>query len=128
PHAQPPSRATFIVSSSSGLRHEPDRIQQWEDAGVAAPFVLIHGGDSASGLPGCARRVRALACTGAVLALAVPAMGSGDRGETFAQAGRRAEAALLGTWYAGGGLWRTCSASGCRSLNRDWGVDSLTYT
>jgi hypothetical protein len=72
--------------------------------------------------------VRALACTAAVLALVAPALGRADRPETFSQAGDRAEATLLGGWYVGRGLWRTCNASGCPSLNRDWGADSLTYT
>jgi hypothetical protein len=62
----------------------------------------------------------------AVLALVAP--GRRDRLETFAQAGHRAEATLLGEWYAGRGLWRMCNASGCPSLNRDWGADSLSYT
>jgi hypothetical protein len=72
--------------------------------------------------------MRVLAWTAAMLALVAPALGRADRPETFAQAGHRAEATLLGGWYAGRGLWRMCNASGCPSLNRDWGADSLTYT
>jgi hypothetical protein len=64
----------------------------------------------------------------AVLALLAPAPGRAGRPETFAQAGHEAQGTLLGGWYAGRGLWRMCNASGCPSLNRDWGADSLTYT
>ena len=92
-----------------------DGIGRWDDAGVVS-------------LPGGTHGARVLACTAAVLALVTPALGRADRTGTFAQAGHRAEATLLGGWYAGRGLWRMCNASGCPSLNRDWGADSLTYT
>jgi len=35
---------------------------------------------------------------------------------------------LLGVYYAGGGMWRTCNAPDCSAGNVDWGDDSLTYT
>lgn len=49
-------------------------------------------------------------------------------GESFLVAGRRAEATLLRVFYAGAGEWRECDLSTCATGNRDWGVDSLTYT
>jgi hypothetical protein len=49
-------------------------------------------------------------------------------GESFRVSARQAEATLLQVYYAGGGEWRECNASTCTTANRDWGVDSLTYT
>jgi hypothetical protein len=43
---------------------------------------------------------------------------------TFAQAGDRATATLLGSYYAGAGYWRTCNQATCPRANSDWGVDS----
>jgi hypothetical protein len=58
----------------------------------------------------------------------VLAVGAGtSEPQTFASAGRRATATLLGVYYAGGGLWRQCNAADCATGNRDWGYDSLTY-
>ncbi len=68
--------------------------------------------------------MRLLALVAAVAVLAAPA----PKTVTFATLGRQAEAALLGTWYAGGGMWRQCNAQGCATGNSDWGLDSLTYT
>lgn len=48
--------------------------------------------------------------------------------QTFAAAGARATATLVGAYYAGNGLWRQCNAADCASGNTDWGADSLTYT
>ncbi len=47
---------------------------------------------------------------------------------TFAQAGDRAVATLLGVFYAGGGMWRQCDRRTCPTGNQDWGADSLTCT
>ena len=49
------------------------------------------------------------------------------RGVTFGASAQRAETTLLRTYYAGGGMWRTCNEPTCTTANRDWGVDSLTY-
>jgi hypothetical protein len=62
-----------------------------------------------------------------VLVLVSPTVVGGVPRPTFATAGRRAEATLLGRWYAGGGLWRACNTAGCPTGNSDWGFDSLTY-
>lgn len=66
----------------------------------------------------------ALAVLFALLAVGATA----GRDATFRLAGRRAEKTLLGVYYAPGGFWRECNARSCRAANRDWGVDSLTYT
>lgn len=71
--------------------------------------------------------VRLLASTAAVLALVASSACGGGSGETLAVAGRRAEATLLGVYYAGG-LWRKCNVPDCATGNQDWGLDSLTYT
>jgi len=70
--------------------------------------------------------------------LALVATGSGRAGNrrearlardaSFTTAAQRAEATLLRVYYAGGGLWRKCNTPTCPTVNRDWGVDSLTYT
>jgi hypothetical protein len=71
---------------------------------------------------------RLLVCAAVVFALAGSDASAGTRSATFAGAGRRAVATLLGVYYAGGGLWRTCNAATCATANIDWGVDSLTDT
>jgi hypothetical protein len=48
--------------------------------------------------------------------------------QTFATAGARATATLLGVYNAGNGLWRQCNAADCATGNSDWGYDSLTFT
>jgi hypothetical protein len=50
-----------------------------------------------------------------------------QRATTFADYGDRAVSSLERYFYAGSGAWYTCSG-GCEARNRDWGVDSLTYT
>lgn len=47
---------------------------------------------------------------------------------TFAALGDDAVAALLQSFYAGGGLWRDCPEPRCAVRNGDWGSDSLTDT
>jgi len=60
--------------------------------------------------------------------LVAPARAAGHPAQTFATAGARATTTLLNVWYAGNGLWHTCNAPDCATGNRDWGLDSLTYT
>src|SRR5262245_44364969 len=75
-----------------------------------------------------AARVRRLTLVaGAVLLVAVSGASAREGAPTFGDAGRRATATLLGTWYAGSGLWRRCNAPDCEVGNADWGDDSLTY-
>jgi hypothetical protein len=62
------------------------------------------------------------------LAAAVVLTPAAPKPQSFAAAGGRATAALLGVYYAGNGLWRQCNAPDCTTGNRDWGFDSLTYT
>jgi hypothetical protein len=50
------------------------------------------------------------------------------RSTTFSVLGDDAVAALLQSFYAGGGLWRDCPQSRCAVRNGDWGSDSLTDT
>jgi hypothetical protein len=69
----------------------------------------------------------AAAVVAAVAAGGAAAGAGAPGGATFALAGRQATETLLGVWYAGGGLWRTCNASDCPTGNVDWGDDSLTY-
>jgi len=77
-----------------------------------------------------------LVAAAALLGLAATGSGrAGDQPEahlvraaTFTTAGRRAEATLLHVYYAGGGLWRKCNSPKCPTVDRDWGVDSLTFT
>jgi hypothetical protein len=72
-------------------------------------------------------RVFAVGAIAAALALSAAGAEASDR-VTLGLAGQRAEATLLHVYYAGGGLWRKCDVAGCATANRDWGVDSLTYT
>lgn len=75
------------------------------------------------------RRRRSAASLAAASALLLFPAGAGAASPvTFAQAGDRAVATLLGVFYAGGGMWRQCDRPACPTENQDWGVDSLTYT
>jgi len=47
---------------------------------------------------------------------------------TFAALGRQATSTLTHTLYARNGYWNQCGPPGCGVANRDWGVDSLTYS
>jgi hypothetical protein len=72
-------------------------------------------------------RFLALGLIAAVTASSAAGAKASDRA-TFGLAGRRAEETLLHVYYAPGGYWRKCNAATCPAANRDWGVDSLTYT
>lgn len=76
------------------------------------------------------RPLRARDAVGLALALlfASAFVSVGRPTQTFATAGARATTTLLHVWYAGNGQWRTCDAADCATGNRDWGLDSLTYT
>jgi hypothetical protein len=64
-----------------------------------------------------------------VVAAGLSRSGAGaGRGATFRISARRAETTLLRVYYAGQGTWRKCNTPTCATGNRDWGVDSLTYT
>lgn len=71
------------------------------------------------------------ACACALVAAAVLALSPGPAQaagtSTFARAGDRATATLLGSYYAGGGYWRICNQPICQRTNSDWGVDSAVY-
>ena len=64
----------------------------------------------------------------ATLLSAATLVSGGRPTQTFATVGARAATTLLDVWYAGNGLWRTCTAPDCATGNQDWGLDSLTYT
>jgi hypothetical protein len=71
--------------------------------------------------------VRACALVAAALLASFPGPALAAATSTFAQAGDRATATLLGSYYAGGGYWRICNHPTCRRANSDWGVDSALY-
>jgi hypothetical protein len=71
--------------------------------------------------------MRSVAAVLASLVVLAHAGGAAGREQTFAVAGQQAVTTLLRVYYAGGGLWRGCNTPGCRTGNRDWGDDSLTY-
>jgi hypothetical protein len=75
--------------------------------------------------------VRLVACVASIVAIALyVTTGSADAAampKSFAQAGNDAERTLLGTYYAGDGLWRACDSAACDKSNSDWGDDSATY-
>jgi hypothetical protein len=48
--------------------------------------------------------------------------------QTFRGLADQAYATLLTQFYDGSGGWRECTDPACGTANRDWGVDSLTYT
>jgi hypothetical protein len=102
--------SVFVVdrlgtSSASGVSvsGRPDRSLEVEGRLRASSLALFRSSRSASG-------------------------GGASRGATFRVSARRAEATLLRVYYAGGADWRKCNASTCTTGDRDWGVDSLTYS
>jgi hypothetical protein len=70
---------------------------------------------------------RACALVAAAILALFPGPALAAATSTFAQAGDRATATLLGSYYAGGGYWRICNQPTCRQANSDWGVDSALY-
>jgi hypothetical protein len=65
---------------------------------------------------------------GAVALTLLPAATAAPRTTTFGALGAQAAATLLHVFYDGRGHWNQCGPPGCGASNRDWGVDSLTYT
>lgn len=52
----------------------------------------------------------------------------GAQATTFRDAGHDAVDNMVHVFYTGAGTWRDCAATDCHASNRDWGVDSMTYT
>jgi hypothetical protein len=75
--------------------------------------------------------VSPIACACALLAAAIlalsPSPSIAAATSTFVQAGDRATATLLESYYAGRGYWRICNQPSCSQANSDWGVDSALY-
>ena len=82
------------------------------------------------GEPRAAADARATVLTGArpavVRAALVPRQSSSR--QTLHELADQAAATLLTQFYDGNGGWRECTDPTCGTANRDWGVDSLTYT
>jgi hypothetical protein len=73
-------------------------------------------------------RIFAFVLAALVLVTFQPVPARATPAPTFSKTAEDATATLLDVLYAGGGMWRSCNQSTCKTTNSDWGADSATYT